>query len=136
MARLFLSLLMLFTLGACSAQTAPKTLVLQYEDFGPPSAASELIGMDWWQWQEHGDSRPRHYDIKVVVYRDVGLRTVQQLFPTEPAREVDYRYVSYSDAVRYLDRMTEENAIESITLRLKETHQRITDNLGEVERRE
>ena len=39
-------------------------------------------------------------------------------------------------AIHYLDRMAKENTIESLTLRLKETHQRITDNLGKVERRE
>jgi hypothetical protein len=49
---------------------------------------------------------------------------------------VDYRYVSFSDEIHNLDRMMEENLIDSLTLRLKETHQRITDNLGEVERRE
>jgi len=39
-------------------------------------------------------------------------------------------------AIHYLDCMARENTIESLTLRLKETHQRITDNLGKVERRE
>lgn len=135
MARLLLIALLL-SLFACATQGVGKTLLLQYEDFGPPSAAHELIGMDWWQWQDHGDSRPRHYDIKVVVYRDVALREVQQLFPTEPARELDYRYVSFTDAIHYLDRMTEENTIESLTLRLNKTQQRIIDNLGDVERSE
>lgn len=136
MARMLLNIFLLFSLGACSAQTTSKTLVLQYNDFGPPSAANELIGMDWWQWQDHGDSRPRRYNIKVVVYRDVDLQKVRQLFPTEPASEIDYRYASFTDAIHYLDRMIEENAIESLTLRLKETHQRITDTLGDGERRE
>jgi hypothetical protein len=136
MTRLLHSIFMLFILCGCATQTTPKTLVLQYEDFGPPSAAYEYIGMDWWQWQSHGDSRPRHYDIKVLVYRDVDLHEVAQRFPTEPDREIDYRYISFADAISYLDRMIEENTIDSLTLRLKETRRRITDTLGDVTRRE
>jgi hypothetical protein len=106
-------------------------MVLHYDDFGPPSAAHELIGMDWWQWQPHGDARPRRYDIKVVVYRDIEPRQVRQAFPTDPLREQDYRYVGFTDAMRYLERMITDSAIESITQRLIETRERIIGTLGE-----
>jgi hypothetical protein len=132
MARLFLSALLL-SLFACATQGAGETLLLQYEDFGPPSAAHELIGMDWWQWQDHADSRPRRYDIKVVVYRFMELPQVRRLFPSDPARELDYRYVSYLDAMDYLERMIEENAIESLTSQLQSTRTRILSVLGEHE---
>lgn len=129
MSRLTISTLLLL-LSACATQAAGKTLILQYDDFGPPSAANTLIGMDWWQWQPHGDSRPRHYDIKVVVFRHLDLQRVQQSFPTDPAREMDYRYVDFADAIRYLNRMIADNAIESLTQRLTMTRQRIIDTLG------
>jgi hypothetical protein len=132
MARLFLCALLL-SLFACATQGAGKTLLLQYEDFGPPSAARELIGMDWWQWQDHGDSRPRRYDIKVVVYRDMGQPQVRRLFPTDPSRELDYRYVNYADAMDYLERMIAENVIESLTSQLQSTRTRILSVLGEHE---
>jgi hypothetical protein len=130
MVRLLVSA-MLFFLTACVTQVADKTLVLQYDDFGPPSAAHELIGMDWWQWQEHGDARPRLYDIKVVVYRDIDPQQVRRAFPTDPLREQDYRYVDFTDAMRYLERMITDNAIEPLTQRLTKTRQRLIDTLGE-----
>jgi hypothetical protein len=130
MIRLFPSMLLLF-LMACDAQVADKTLVLQYDDFGSPSAVHELLGMDWWQWQEHGDSRPRRYDIKVVVYRDLDLQQVRQAFPTNPSGELDYRYVDFVDAVHYLERMIAQNTIEPLTQRLTKTRLRIIDALGE-----
>jgi hypothetical protein len=135
MRRFLLSiLLLLFT--ACAVQAVGKTLVLPYNDFGPPSAAHEVIGMDWWQWLEHGDSRPRRYDIKVVVYRDTDRDRVQRSFPLDPSQELDYRYLEYSDAIRYLDRMIEENVIDSLTPQLQSTRERIFNSLGEPERRE
>jgi hypothetical protein len=42
--------------------------VVPYEAFGPQAIAYKLIGMEWWQWDNHGDSRPRKYPIKVVIY--------------------------------------------------------------------
>jgi hypothetical protein len=122
---------MLLLLTACDAQVTDRTLVLQYDDFGPPSAAYELIGMDWWQWQEHGEARPKRYDIKVVVYRDLGLQQVRQAFPSNPSRELDYRYVDFGDAMPYLERMIAENTMEPITQRLTETRLRIIEALGE-----
>jgi hypothetical protein len=81
-------------------------------------------------WNGIGDSRPRHADIKVVVYRHTDLQRVQQSFHTDPARERDYRYVDSADAFRYLNRMIADNAIESLTQRLTMTRQQIIDTLG------
>ncbi len=122
---------MLLFLAACTTQVADQTLVLQYEDFGPTSASYELLGMDWWQWQTHGGSRPKYYDIKVVVYRDLDLQQVRQAFPANPSLELDYRYVAFADAMRYLERMIAENAMELLGQRLKQTRLRIISTLGE-----
>jgi hypothetical protein len=122
-------------LASCTDQSAGNTLVLRYTDFGPPSAAHELIGMDWWQWMEHGDSRPTNYDIRVIVYRDTDLAQVQKKYPTDPSSELDYRYVRYTDAMNYLDRMIEENVFESLTMQLQATRLRILKALHTDKRR-
>jgi hypothetical protein len=134
--RRFLLSILLLLFAACAVQAVGKTLILPYNDFGPPSAAHEVIGMDWWQWLAHGDSRPRRYDIKVVVYRHTDLERVRRSFPSDPSQELDYRYLVYSDALRYLDRMIEENAIDSLTSQLQSTRERIINALGEPERSE
>lgn len=92
--------------------------------------SSELLGTDWWQWQEHGDSRPTTYDIKVVVYRHIGLEDVKKKYPISPQQRKDYRYVEYAEAVRYLDGHIEENAIASLTASLQETKAKIIQQLG------
>jgi hypothetical protein len=134
MARLIISATILL-LTSCAGQSRGKVLVLQYADFGPPSPAHELIGMDWWQWLDHADSRPLNYDIQVIVYRDFSLENIRETYPTDPSHELDYRYLRYSDAMKYLDRMIEENAIVSLTTRLQVTRQQIVKSLPAVERR-
>jgi hypothetical protein len=104
---------------------ASESVVLQYEDFGPPSAAFEILGQPWWQWQSHGDSRPRKYDIKVVVYRNVELKDVQKTYPVDAEREQDYRYVAYAAALDYLDQLIAEDGVESVTATLKATREKI-----------
>jgi len=79
----------------------PAGFVLPYEAFGPPSAAHELIGMNWWQWLPHGDSRPRAYPVNVVVYWNQTLEQVKEQYPVDEAKEQDYRYVEFSAAVPY-----------------------------------
>lgn len=86
--------------------------------------------MDWWQWQEHGDSHQKTYDIKVVVYRNISLDEVKKKYPVVPEQLKDYRYAEYSKAVSYLDRLIEENVIESLTVTLKGTREKIVQQLG------
>jgi len=35
-----------------------EVVLLDYNDFGPQIIAQEVISMEWWQWQDHGDSDP------------------------------------------------------------------------------
>jgi hypothetical protein len=109
-------------IGACKVQQQIKTTVMHYEDFGPPSMVYELLGSDWWQWQPHGDSDPKkRYDIRVVVYRNIGLEEVRRKYPVKPEALQDYRYISYEDATRYLDRQIAENVLPTLTTRLRAT---------------
>jgi len=82
--------------------------VLPYSAFGPQVIAHELIGMEWWQWDNHGDSRPREYPIKVVVYWDQTLEETQKRFPVEREKEKDFRYVEYAPAVKHMEKAAKE----------------------------
>lgn len=113
---------------ACTNKFAsehPKVVVMDYNDFGPQAMAHELIGMEWWQWQAHGGSRPEQYPIRVVVYSDISQAEVSQQYPVRPEQQQDYRYLEYPKAREYLRQAIEENAITSVTTRLKKTLQQL-----------
>lgn len=96
----------------------PHTLVLAYHDFGPQVLAAELLGMEWWQWEGGGSwELDDAFDVRVVVYRGMTLAEVQVEYPTVVG-EADYRYVSYDEAVVYLDRSLAEIAGDPSLLRL------------------
>lgn len=109
---------------------------MSYQDFGPPALAEPLLGNDFWQWQNHGDSRPKDYSIGVVVYRDLDLSRIKTLFPVIPEKRQDYRYVAYDNAVAFLEdaiRKIEnhrEDIPPSMIGTLKQTHATITASLG------
>jgi hypothetical protein len=130
MLRIFLFSLSLFLLCSCAVGSQSATALFAYKEFGPPSMSSEMLGMDWWQWQEHGDSQPKQYDIKVVVYRNISLEEAKKKYPVVPEQLKDYRYAEYSTVVGYLDRQIEENVIESLTATLKETREKVVKQLG------
>ncbi len=97
--------------------------VFDYEDFGPQAMAWEKIGMQWWQWDNHGDSDPNYkYDIKVVVYRKIPLERIKALFPVSKTKKKDFRYFEYRDAIRYLDKQISdlEKMSEGWAVSLKE----------------
>jgi hypothetical protein len=100
---LFLILATLLTYG-CNKSVKPYR-VFDYEDFGPQAMAWGKIGMQWWQWDNHGDRDPKtKYDIKVVVYADMSLDEIKQIFPINKDRKRDFRYIEYDDSIKYLDR--------------------------------
>ncbi len=107
-------------------------LVLDYRDFGVQAAAYQLLGMEWWQWLPHGDSDPdTEYDIKVVVYKEVGLQSVKRAYPVVYERNQDYRYLDFDSAMRYLDEQIKENILPEITERLQETRKKLNAQFGE-----
>lgn len=125
-----ITLLASFLLFSCSSiQTNKKYLVLNYSDFGPPSLCEGLIGQDWWQWQDHGDSQPRKYDIKVVVYRGFKLQDAQKKYPIIPGKKQDYRYVSYDQAIAFLNESIEGGIFIQLVNMLKETKARIESGM-------
>jgi hypothetical protein len=125
-------ILILLALISVSCTSVPiqesNTLVLKYEDFGPQVIAHEILGMEWWQWNEHGDSRPSKYNILVVVYRNIDQDAVSKLYPVNVDLKHDYRYLKLADAIQYLKDRISENIEPSVTSRLKSTLAVIDEN--------
>lgn len=115
---------------ACSHQINQQHIILNYKDFGPPALASELIGDNYWQWNSHGDSRPRDYHVLVVVYRNIDLKTIKELFPVVEEKEQDYRYVEYQRAMKFLN-----SSIEELRSYKGEVSQKLIDTLIETRRK-
>ena len=81
-----------------------QTVLFRYADFGPQAIAYELIGYNWYQWDCSGCGDPRkQYDIRVVVYRNINLSKVKELYPIIIG-ETDYRYVAYDDSIDFLNK--------------------------------
>ena len=98
----------LFYASACTATNNPlndKYIVLEYNDFIAEQLAEELIGAHYWQWWESSiHSRPIKFDIKIVVYRNIRLDKIKELFPVNEKAEKDYRYVHYDKAIKWFDK--------------------------------
>ncbi len=132
---------LVFILNGCStyAEDRKQSLVLPYSAFGPPTMSGTLIGVEWFQWLPHGESRPREYDINVIIYREIPLKDVKNLYPISQKKSVDYRYISYSDAVSYFDhniteviRMKKEGyPMGSLSEELKSVKIQIINELGD-----
>jgi hypothetical protein len=86
----------------------PNSFVLSYPDFGPPSGSYELLGPEWYQWNEQGPDDPNgRDDVKIVIYRNVDLATVKRTYPVLKGK-ADYRYIEYSEAMGFLEKRIEE----------------------------
>jgi len=105
---------LIFIISGCSSQVVDKKqyLVLPYSSFGPSTMSGSLLGVEWFQWLPHGESRPIKYDVNVIIYHEISLTDVKNIYPTSQKKRVDYRYISYSDAILYFNR----NIIEVISM--------------------
>jgi len=129
MKRWFIISLIIF-LEACSSVNSDNMIVLEYSDFGPQVIASEVIGTQWWQWQEHGDSKPTVYPVKVVVYRGASLDEAKKRYPVDPMKKQDFRYLEYQEALNFLDQKIEDDVIEGVTSTLRKTRNIILEELA------
>jgi hypothetical protein len=129
------ALLVLLALPRCgqAADRPPRVLVLDYADFGPPVMAEPLLGDEWNVWIRPGDLGPDdRFDVHVVVYQG-DRAAIERAYPTVPGHS-DYRLVTRSEAVRFLDRELAELAAAAadlsepervLRLRLEATRKRI-----------
>lgn len=93
--------------------------ILPYSAFGPQVTAYELIGMEWWQWDLHGDGRDREYPIKVVVYWNQTRDETSKRHPVDQAKLQDFRYVEYSKAVAHMGKVIKdfkESALDAVPI--------------------
>lgn len=127
-----ITLMLALILVSCTNQKRVNEVVLEYQDFGPQVIAYEIIGMEWWQWNEHGDSRPTQYDIRVVVYMNTSLEEIERRYPIIENEKQDFRYLEYQEAIEYLNNKIEENAVPSVTERLKTTLNKLYIVFGEI----
>lgn len=86
-----------------------RSMDLPYNDFGPQVLAYPVLGMAWYQWNEHGPSRVSETDdVRVVIYANQSLDAIQAEFPVIKFKQ-DYRYITYDDATTYLERSIKEH---------------------------
>jgi hypothetical protein len=99
---------------------------LSYQELGPQVAVYKLIGYEWYQWNNHGDDDPNKVDdVKVVVYRNIPLEKVKEMYPVIKEKQ-DYRYLDYSTAIEYLNKNENEPYLEH----LRKTKKKIVNSLG------
>jgi hypothetical protein len=120
---------------SCSSNNK-QILILSYDEFGPQSIVWETIGMQWWQWDNHGDSDPNtKCDIKIAIYRDIPLQDVKKRFPVVKESQKDYRYLEYNSALSFLDtkihelRKINEQWAKDIVKRLSRVRDKIVKEL-------
>lgn len=111
------------------------TLVLRYQDFGPPSVSYALLGAEWYQWNSQGPDDPNADgdDVKVVVYRNVPLEEVRKEYPVVE-RKQDYRYVEYKVALELLNRYEADSFWDEYPETkemMRRTKERILKQLGD-----
>lgn len=90
------------------SKTSKNTLVLPYQKFGPQVVAYPLIGFEYYQWNSHGSSDPKQVDvINVVIYKDIDLELIKEQYPVIKDKS-DYRYVEFSEAIKFIDNKINE----------------------------
>jgi hypothetical protein len=110
-----------------------KTVIVEYDDFGPSAMSYEYIGLGFYQWDnEGGDDPNRKFDIKVVVYRNISLDEVRQKYPVINEKQ-DYRYLEYKAALELLGKYETDpfwNEYRQTKDRAAQAKQRILQQLG------
>lgn len=124
-----LTLIHCWLLSSCASRISRTTVVFDYADFGPQAMAYKVIGPKNHQWDPQVPIPFGAEGVRVVVYRNIDLEIVKQHFPVDPQRHQDYRYLTYGEAMDYLDARIRQNLLKRITLRLEETRDAIRAHL-------
>lgn len=81
-----------------------ESAIFDYDDFGPQVLAYEIIGYQWYQWNDVGSPDPRKIDdIKVVIYWNEPLASIKEKYAVNKKKNKDFRYLTYETAMKYLD---------------------------------
>lgn len=109
----------------CATHAEKSTLVFDYADFGPQAMAYKVIGPKKLSWQPQAPLILGQGRIFVVVYRDMSQEEVEALFLPDEKNFLDYRFIHYDDAIRYLDSRIAQNLLANVTEQLQQTRQSI-----------
>jgi hypothetical protein len=93
---------------SCTQAQRANMSVFNFSDFGPEIVSYELIGHEWYQWNSRGPDDPEQIgDVKVVVYRNIPLEKVKEVYPVIKDKQ-DYRYLEYSQARAHLNQFEQD----------------------------
>ena len=121
MKTLFATLIFFFSIGS-TGYAKENIKIFNYSDFGPQIIAHEVIGMEWWQWDNFGNPSPGYeYEIKVVVFKDIALKKIMEMYPVNKSKQQDFRYLKYETAIGYLNEKINENILPEVTEILRKT---------------
>ena len=123
--------LLILVSSGCASRLSKSTIVLEYSDFGPQAMAYRVIGRKSMPWAPDTPIAPGEDKINVVVYRGIAKSRVEGAFLPDRDDHIDYRYVSYSDALSYLDAQIAQNILRKVTVKLENTKNLIQQHLGE-----
>jgi hypothetical protein len=137
---LLIFLLFIICMVGCVPSIKTNHVVFNYDDLGPQVASYELIGYEWYQWNSQGPDNPNERDdVKVVVYRGVTLKQIQQQYPVISGKQ-DYRYLEYTQALKHLGKFEQalleahnaenDSIMKKIRESVKKTRERIFKELG------
>lgn len=129
MKKLLLCVLVVVT-AACASKLSRSVVVLDYTDFGPQAMAYPLLDRRNLSWDPHAPLILGQGQIKVVVYRGVPEDAVRASYTPDRANNIDYRYISYGEALQYLDTQIQRNLLPRVTPRLIETREQLLAELG------
>ena len=127
--RLGLLLFACLLLASCASRLSRSTIVFQYADFGPQPMAYKVLGPKNYQWDPHTPILFGDEPVRVVVYRNIDLAKVKEHYPVDPDRHIDHRYISYADAMDYLEEKIRQNLLGRVTKRLEATRDQIRQHL-------
>jgi hypothetical protein len=119
---------------SCTQAQRAKTSVFNYSDFGPEIVLYELMGYEWYQWNSQGPDDPEQTDdVKVVVYRNIPLEKVKEMYPVIKDKQ-DYRYLDYSQALEHLKKFEQDpfwNDYPETKEKIRKTKERILKEVGQ-----
>jgi hypothetical protein len=127
--RLGLLLFACLLLASCASRLSRSTIVFQYADFGPQPMAYKVLGSKNYQWDPLTPIPFGDEPVRVVVYRNIDLAKVKEHYPVDPDRHINHRYISYADAMDYLEEKIRQNLLGRVTKRLEATRDQIRQHL-------
>ncbi len=112
-------------LTACASHMSKHSIILEYDDFGPQAMAYKIIGKKRMPWAPEIPVMIGDDHIYVVVYKSVDREDLNETFKPDRDHNIDYRFVSYNDAITYLDTQIAQNILRKVTAKLEVTRSKI-----------